>query len=377
MHQPLEPSPLVVQLMQSRKVPIHIVQIAHQPPHPLMPRMLEQMPVQPAIRIPLRVLRKLPSHEQQLLPRISPEVPIQIAQPRELLPLVSRHTPDHRPLAVHHFVMRQRQHEVLAVRVHQPEGDLLVMVLAVDRIGPRIRQRVVHPPHVPLVVKPQPAVFRRLRHTGKARRLFRDGHSPRTLHAHHAVHAAQEIDGLQVLAPALRIRHPLAGLAAVVAVQHRRHRIHAQAVHAVALQPVQRIADEVVAHLRARVVEDQRLPVVVETLARVGVLVQRGAIEVAQAVRVGGEVRWHPVEDHAQPRGMRGFDEMAEVAGCAEARGRRIQADRLVAPRAIERVLGDGQQLDVREAQVAHVGHERVGQLAVVQPFLAVVLAAP
>ena len=41
------------------------------------------------------------------------------AQVRELLPLVAGHLADERALAVHDFVVRQRQHEVLGERVHQ------------------------------------------------------------------------------------------------------------------------------------------------------------------------------------------------------------------------------------------------------------------
>jgi hypothetical protein len=63
------------------------------------------------------------------------------------------------------------------------------------------------------------------------------------------VHAAQQRDRLEVLAPAEAVRHPLAGLARVVAVQHRGDGIHAQAIDAEALEPVQRAADEEVAHL--------------------------------------------------------------------------------------------------------------------------------
>ena len=60
----------------------------------------------------------------------------------------------------------------------------------------------------------------------------------------------------------------------------------------------------------------------------------------------------HPVEQQAQAPGVAGGDEAREAGGVAEARGGRVQAQRLVAPGAVERVLGDGQQLQVGEAQV-------------------------
>ena len=42
-------------------------------------------------------------------------------------------------------------------------------------------------------------------------------------------------------------------------------------------------------------------------------------------------------------------------------------ADRLVAPAAVERMLGDRQQLDVREVGVLEVRDQVVGQLAIVE----------
>ena len=121
--------------------------------------------------------------------------------------------------------------------------------------------------------------------------------------ADHLVHALEEGDGLEVLAPAVLRWDPLAGLAAVVAVEHGGDRVDAQAVDAVALQPVQRIADQEVAHLGAAEVVDQRIPGRVEALARVGVFVQVRAVEARQSpVLVGGEVRRHPVEDQADAR---------------------------------------------------------------------------
>ena len=60
-------------------------------------------------------------------------------------------------------------------------------------------------------------------------------------------------------------------------------------------------------------------------------------------------------------------DEVAEVVRRAEAARRREEADDLVAPRAGERMLHHRHQLDVRVAHLAHVRHQRVGQLAVGQ----------
>ena len=117
------------------------------------------------------------------------------------------------------------------------------------------------------------------------------------------------------------------------------------------VQPEERVGDEEVAHLVAAVVEDVRSPVGVLALARVGVLVERGAVEAGQAPVVLREVRRDPVDDDADARLVESIDEIAEVVGVTESGGRGEVAADLIAPRGGERVLGDRQQFDVGEPE--------------------------
>ena len=165
------------------------------------------------------------------------------------------------------------------------------------------------------------------------------------------VELLQELDRLEVLLAAVRVGDPLAVLAPVVEVEHRGDRVHAQPVDVVLLEPEERAGGEECAHLVAAVVEDRALPVGMEAQARVGVLVEVRAVEAREPVRVVGEVRGHPVEDHADARAVQRVDQEHEVLRRAVARGRREVARGLVAPRAVERVLDDRHQLDVGEAQ--------------------------
>ena len=133
------------------------------------------------------------------------------------------------------------------------------------------------------------------------------------------------------------------------------------------LQPVQGIGDQVVPDLGSGVVENQGVPVPVKPLARIGVLVERGAVEPREAVRVGGEVAGHPVENQTEARTMAGLDEVPELAEGAVADGRCVESDGLIAPGAVEGMLRDRRHLDVGEAHVPHVGHQVRGQLVVAQ----------
>ena len=125
----------------------------------------------------------------------------------------------------------------------------------------------------------------------------------------------QERDGLEVLAAAELVRHPLARLARVVEVEHRGDGVDAQPVDVELLEPEERVREQEVAHLVAAEVEDERAPVGMRAAARVGVLVERRAVEARERPVVAREVRRHPVEDHADAVPVQPVDEAAEVVG--------------------------------------------------------------
>ena len=160
--------------------------------------------------------------------------------------------------------------------------------------------------------KPEPALRGRARDPGPGRRLLGRHDHARHLPVRDLVQLAQEGDGLEVLVAAVLVRHPLARLARVVAVEHRRDRVDAQAVGVEPPEPVEGVRDQEVAHLGAAVVEDERPPVGVRAAARVLVLVQRRAVEAREGELVAREVGRHPVEDHAEARAVEAVDERAQ-----------------------------------------------------------------
>ncbi len=105
-------------------------------------------------------------------------------------------------------------------------------------------------------------------------------------------------------------------------------------------------------------------------------LVQAGAVETAEPVRVVRKMSGHPVEDDAEALRMAGVDERGEIGRRAKPAGRRKQPGRLIAPGAVERMLADGEEFDMGEAEIAHICGKLLGELAIGQPFI-VALAAP
>ena len=73
---------------------------------------------------------------------------------------------------------------------------------------------------------------------------------------------------------------------------------------------------------------------------------------------------------------MTGVDQRREIRRASEPAGRREQPGRLIAPGAVERMLGDRQEFDMGETEIAHIGRKLVGELAIGQPAAALVRVA-
>ncbi|MEZ5364828.1 MAG: hypothetical protein R2748_21445 [Bryobacterales bacterium] len=313
-------------------------------------------------------MAELAAHEHELLARMPEHVRVKRPQIGELLPLVAGHLRDHRALAMHDLVVGERQHEVLREGVEHRERDVVLVVLAVNRLLGEVAQDVVHPAHVPLEAEAQPTQVGRVRDAAPGGRFLGHHHGVRVLGVDALIEPADEVDGFDVLLAAVLVGHPFALVPAVVEIEHRGDRVHAQAVDVVAVQPKQRVANQKVRNLAPPVVEHHRVPMRVATLPRVGVFIQVRAVEVDQPVRVVREVRRHPVHQHAHARPVQRVDQVHQLLRRAEARGRRIVSNCLVPPRAVEGVLGDRHQLHVGETHLLAVGREPRRQIHVSQP---------
>jgi len=58
---------------------------------------------------------------------------------------------------------------------------------------------------------------------------------------------------------------------------------------------------------------------------------------------------------------------IAKLVGIAKTRGWRKKAGHLIAPRPVERVLGDGQQFQVGVTHLDDIRQQRIGQFAVAE----------
>src|SRR5690606_35912232 len=102
-------------------------------------------------------------------------------------------------------------------------------------------------------------------------------------------------------------------------------------------------------------VVDQGVPVRVKALARIGMLVERRAVKVAQPVRIGREVSGHPVQYDAQAGAMAAVDKVGEIGGSAITGCGRELSQGLITPRSAERMLHNRHELQMRKPHLAGV----------------------
>ena len=334
---------------------------------------IEQEPVERALVVPLYELRELAAHKQQFFARVRHHKTEEGLEPLEFFLVFAGHFIYERTLAVHHLVVRKRKYVIFRKRVGYGKSDVVVHILAEERICRNVAQHIVHPAHVPLEVEAQTAHIRAPCDHGESGGLFRYHKRARVHFEHIRVQLFQKVYGFKIVVAAEGVRAPL--LPAVVQIKHTRHRVHAYAVYVVFRKPEGSGRKQEGHHLLPAVVEHHRAPLPVLGFERVGVLVKRLAVKVVKSVLVLGKVRRHPVQNNAYARLVHDVHEIFEVVGRAVTRGGREHSRHLVSPRTFEGIFGYGQNLHVRVAHLLHVIPQLHRQVAVGKRIAVVVFA--
>src|SRR5579862_4595807 len=102
---PLEALGREIELEQGASPPVETIQVANPSLRPRVQRVLQDVPFEALLVLPLASLPEFRPHEEQLLARMGPHVAVQQPQVGELLPFIAGHLADNRSLAVHYFVM--------------------------------------------------------------------------------------------------------------------------------------------------------------------------------------------------------------------------------------------------------------------------------
>ena len=338
---------------------------------------LQQIPLQTLRLTPLGELCKILSHEQQLLARMSKHEAVGCTQICKLELPLARHLADHRTFSVYDLVVREGQNKVLAVRIDHAERQLTVMVGTEERIELHIIEEIVHPAHVPLIVKSKAALLYRDRHLRPCGRLLCDQKRTVRILFINRIQMLEKFDRFQVLIAAVNIRHPLTVVLAIVEVQHRSDCVHADAVCMVYIFPEQCIGDQEVRYFRTAIVVNQGTPVRMGTFARIEVLIQTGAVKCAQPKRIARKMCRYPVQNDTDALFMHVVHEIHKILRGAVAGSRCIVAGHLIAPRRIKWMLHDRQQLHVRISHLFYIVCQHRRKLPVIVELSSIIRLPP
>src|ERR1700740_3550678 len=127
---------------------------------------------------------------------------------------------EQRIFAVHDFIVGEGKNEIFAESINEREGDFVVFVFAVDGVGRKIFQGVVHPSHVPFKVEAQAAEIGGAGNAGPGGGFFGDGEDSGEAFVRDGVERFEKLDGIEIFAAAEAIGNPFAGFAGVIEIQH-------------------------------------------------------------------------------------------------------------------------------------------------------------
>ena len=109
---PLESGRIEVDLVQRMLGPVDAVQILDELPQALVQRLIQRMPIQAVIVVPLARLSELAAHEHELLAGVRVHEAVQRAKRRGLLPVVARDFAEHGAFAMDDLVVRERHFSI-------------------------------------------------------------------------------------------------------------------------------------------------------------------------------------------------------------------------------------------------------------------------
>ena len=143
------------------------------------------------------------------------------------------------------------------------------------------------------------------------------------------------------------------------------------------IKPEQCIGDQEISHLITAAIEYQGIPILLYTLPRISMFIEMGSVEGLEGKRVLWKMGRDPVKDNTQSCGVAAVHEVHQVVWCTEPGGRGIVTGDLIAPGAVKRVFGQGEELDVIEPHLLHIGDELFGCFPISQPPVALLDPAP
>ena len=138
---------------------------------------------------------------------------------------------------MYHFIMRKTQQKLFTVSINHAKGQLIMGSAPKQRVFAHIINEIIHPSHIPLIVKAQSVLLYLASNLRPCRRFFRNQQHVRMFFLTNRIQVFQKLNGFQVFISTVNICHPFSIIFSVVQIQHRRHCIHTDTVCMVFLNP--------------------------------------------------------------------------------------------------------------------------------------------
>ena len=187
----------------------------------------KDFPILFPLLIPFPELSDLISHKIEFLSGMDHHIEIKCARLRKFTGILSVHLLQDGRLTVHDLIVRQSKQIPLIIKIIHRKSELTGKIGATDGRGLEIRKRIVHPTHIPFIIKSKTALsdgFGDIRVVGG---IFCNKHDAPITAAQPPVHSSDEFHRGAVHAT------PFISLP----VDHPTDRIHPKSVKMIDVQP--------------------------------------------------------------------------------------------------------------------------------------------
>ena len=137
---------------------------------------LLQKPVHLPLFIPLPEMADFVAHEIELFPRMGKHIGKQGTALGKLHIVLPPHFLHDGGLAVYNLIVGKGKKKFLALKIHHGKGQLMILFPAQRRRHTEVVQGVIHPPHIPFIIEPEPVQIKRRSYLWKIRRILGNQH---------------------------------------------------------------------------------------------------------------------------------------------------------------------------------------------------------
>ena len=226
--------------------------------------------------------------------------------------------------------------------------------------GPKEVQCVVHPAHIPFIIKTKTALTGRFRDPGIIGRIFGN----------------EDAAGIPAFDPGIHSFHKVYGIAVdttafiALPVQDPADGIHAQTVEMVSLHPVVGAGLEKAADLSPGMHEIITAPLA-DTNIRVRIFKKGSAVVLHQCVVINGKMNGDKIQKNTNPCLVEKIHHILEIGRRSISAGRCIEAGGLISPAFVAGMFSDWQNFYIVVSGFLQIGNQECRKFIIPVPFRA------